>query len=358
MCKENSAGSAVGLIFRKLWYWLLLLIALCVVPFVKYPVPDGFMNQWWGMAPSLYKLLCITVVMFFTISVCRNLTDYFSLKKNETGITRCQILILLVVGIWILAFLLIFNVKESSYFWVVGVVGTLLTWIFQDTIKGVAAFIHLRANHLLSIDDWIAVPSLNVDGEVKHITLTTVTIYNWDTTTSSIPTSALHSGHFINYQKMTTGKTYGRQMIKSFILDTNWFFPITASDAERLRQRNDLKRCLPEEAIHEGALNAQLYRLYLYHWLMNHPKISQQPRLVVRWLEQKESGMLLQVYAYIMEGGMTAFEWQQSQIIEHIVESLDWFGLRLYQSPSSYDASNSNVHLTDTEAVYRKEIGQ
>lgn len=358
MENNNTSGSAIILILRKSWFWLLLLLALCVVPFMKFPVPEGFLAKWWGLAPALYRLLCVTVFLFLSISVCRNLTDYFSLKKNETGITICQIAILAVVGIWVLVFLIIFNVKESRYFWVIGVLGTLLGWIFQDTIKGVAAFIHLRLNHLLNIDDWIVVPKLNVDGEVKHITLTTVTIYNWDTTTSSIPTSVLHSDHFINYQKMTTGKTYGRRMVKSFILDTNWFFHITADDAERLKKQNDLKRYLPEEEIHEGALNAQLYRLYLYHWLMSHPKVSQKPNLVVRWLEQKESGMPLQVYAYITEGGMAAFEWQQSRIIEHIMESLDWFGLRLYQSPSSYDAGNTNVHMTDAEAVYRKEVGQ
>lgn len=358
MGKNNTSGSAIILILRKSWFWLLLLLALCVVPFVKFPEPEGFLAKWWGLAPALYRFLCVTVLLFLTLSICRNLTDYFSLKKNETGITICQITILAVVGIWVLAFLIIFNVKESRYFWVAGVLGTLLGWIFQDTIKGVAAFIHLRLNHLLNIDDWIQVPKLNVDGEVKHITLTTVTIYNWDTTTSSIPTSVLHSDHFINYQKMTTGKTYGRRMVKSFILDTNWFFHITADDAERLKKQNDLKRYLPEEEIHEGALNAQLYRLYLYHWLMSHPKVSQKPNLVVRWLEQKESGMPLQVYAYITEGGMAAFEWQQSQIIEHIMESLDWFGLRLYQSPSSYDAGNTNVYMTDAEAVYRKEVGQ
>ena len=91
---------------------------------------------------------------------------------------------------------------------------------------------------------------------------------------------------------------------------------------------------------------------------MSNSNVSQQPRLVVRWLEQKETGLPLQVYAYIMEGSMPAFEWQQSKIIEHVVESLDWFGLRLYQTPSSFDVSNSNIHMTQAEAVYRKEIGK
>ena len=98
--------------------------------------------------------------------------------------------------------------------------------------------------------------------------------------------------------------------------------------------------------------------MYLYHWLMNHPHISQQPRLVVRWLEQVDSGLPLQVYAFIIDSNLSSFEWQQSQIIEHIIESLDWFGLRLYQNPSAYDAGNCNVFMTDKPANYRKESEQ
>ena len=88
---------------------------------------------------------------------------------------------------------------------------------------------------------------------------------------------------------------------------------------------------------------------------MQRDRISQQPRMIVKWMEPKEGGMLLQVIAFIMDSNFTAFEWQQSQIMEHIVESMDWFGLRLYQSPSAYDVSNSNVFIADKPATYRKE---
>lgn len=343
---------------RKSWWVFLLLIVFGVLPFVVWPVPEKFMERLEALWPTMVKMAVLTGLLFLVIYCCRKLTDYYSLKRKETGITWCQISILIAVILWGVGFLLIFDIhKESRSFLVLGIVGTMLGWIFQDTIKGVAAFIHLRWNKLLNIGDWIQVPNLNVDGEVTHITLTTVTIYNWDTTTSSIPTSVLLSDHFVNLQKMTAGKTYGRQMLKTFILDTGWFVHITSEDVSRLKENENLKRYLPETEIKEGAVNAHLYRLYLYHWLMGNTHVSQQPRLAVRWLEQKESGMPLQVYAFITEGSMAAFEWEQSKIIEHIVESLDWFGLRLYQSPSSFDVSNSNIFMTKTEAVYRKEIG-
>lgn len=79
---------------------------------------------------------------------------------------------------------------------IIGVVGAVLGWIFQDTIKSVAAFFYLRANGLLQIGDLISVPSKDIEGFVRNISLTTVTIENWDTTTSSFPTYILHSEHF------------------------------------------------------------------------------------------------------------------------------------------------------------------
>lgn len=310
----------------------------------------GFIST--ALRSSWYWLVLLTLLMFLVIGVCNTMTNIYSLRKNETGITWCQIMILIFVGIWLIGLLCIIKIqKESGYFIIFGVLGTLMTWIFQDTIKGVVAFVHLRLNHLLYIDDWIQVPKLNVDGEVKRITLTTVTLYNWDTTTSSIPTSVLHNDHFINLQRMTDGKTYGRQMLKTFILDTGGFHPLTAEEIESLKQKKEVKAYLLDEDFKVGELNAHLFRLYVFHWLMNHPYVSQEPRLVVRWLEQKETGLPLQIYGFIMEGGVLAYEWQQSQIIEHIVEALDWFGLQLYQSPSSHDVSN----LTEKVLMSRKE---
>ena len=310
----------------------------------------GFIST--ALRSSWYWLVFLTLLMFLVIGVCNTMTNIYSLRKNETGITWCQILILIFVGIWLIGLLCIIKIqKESGYFIIFGVLGTLMTWIFQDTIKGVVAFVHLRLNHLLYIDDWIQVPKLNVDGEVKRITLTTVTLYNWDTTTSSIPTSVLHNDHFINLQRMTNGKTYGRQMLKTFILDTGGFHPLTAEEIESLKQKKEVKAYLLDEDFKVGELNAHLFRLYVFHWLMNHPYVSQEPRLVVRWLEQKETGLPLQIYGFIMEGGVLAYEWQQSQIIEHIVEALDWFGLQLYQRPSSHDVSN----LTEKVLMSRKE---
>ena len=319
------------------------------------------------------EFLCLNLVILLTFKTCRRLIDVFNLRKEYTRVTWSYITILVGIGLWIIGFVLIFNIKDNPRVaTAIGVVGTLLSWIFQDKIKGVVAFLHLRSYNLLKIGDWLMVDKLGVDGEVQQMTLTSVTVYNWDTTTSTIPISALQTEHFRNLQNMMEGRTYGRRMLKTFVLDTGWFRVLSREEIEKLKERiqsgketstasNDeirdfLSKNLSLDEINEGVTNAQLFRLYIYHWLMNHKHISQHPRLIVRWMDHKEGGMELQVYAFIVDSSLAAFEWEQSQIIEHIIKSLDWFGLRLYQSPSAYDVSNSNVYLAKEPADYIKKM--
>lgn len=312
------------------------------------------------LSPMLH-LFGLNLVMWLIVKVCKSLTNTFSLNRNENGITGCQIIILTAIGMWIIGFALIFNVQTNAKVAsAIGIIGVVMSWIFQDRIKGVAAFLHFRMHHLLNIGDWIQVPSREVDGQVKRVTLTSVTLYNWDTTTSTIPISILQSEHFINLQSMAEGRTYGRLMRKVFVFDTCWIRTITETEAKKLRSAaNDVSKYLPADEIKAGALNARLYRLYLYHWLMNNPYVSQQPRLMVRWREPKESGMALELYLFLTDSDIPLFEWRQSQIIEHVSTSMQWFGMKLYQRPSSYAVSNANVRLAGkAHRSVEEETGQ
>ena len=354
LASECLFSQILGAITKPGWFVIsmLLVMIVIIIPISSiwfHPILSLWQSPW-------YLVIGQTLFCVLAVSVCNTLTNIFSLRKNETGITWCQISVLIVIGLWIIGFILIFKIKEGSQYMVaIGIAGSLMTWIFKDKIMGAVAFIHLRFHNLLCIGDWIKVPQYDVDGEVKRITLTTVTIYNWDTTTSTIPINVLHTNHFINLQNMMKGKTYGRRMCLSFIFDTSWFRMLTKEQIKTIEQEHGFDLYLTDEKVGEGMLNAELFRLYIFHWLMNHPHISQQPRLIVRWLEQQKEGMPLQIYAFIIDSTFAAFEWQQSQMIEHIIKSLAWFELQLYQSPSAYDVSNSNIYLSPTPATYRKE---
>lgn len=321
-----------------------------------------YFSQWRGF----FSLAAVSLWGLWVWHVVRTLTPIYCLRKQESKITWSQIFLLASFGLWLLTIITLLRInQESPSYIIVSVIGVVLGWIFQETIKSVVAFFYLRANNLLKIGDWIEVPSHGIDGFVKGITLTTVSLENWDTTTSAFPTYILHSGHFKNYQNMLEGKTHGRQMLKTFIIDTGWIHTMSQEDLDRLKCVDNLNEegkvfLAWFEANGKGerssTLNIELYRRYIYHWLMHHPHVSHEPRLIVRWLEQVPEGMPLQVYAFITDSSLASFEWQQSQIIEHIIEALAWFDLQLYQSASGYDASNCNVNIDEKRANYRRKI--
>lgn len=306
------------------------------------------------------KILVATLMSLFLWCVwfvTKTLNKIFSLRRQEMYITWSQISLLSAFGLWIVVIVSCINFQKDNPTdtVVITVLGAVLGWIFQDTIKSVAAFFYLRANGLLQIGDLITVPAKGIEGFVRTISLTTVTIENWDTTTSAFPTYILHTEHFKNSQRMMEGKTLGRLMKKTFVIDSGWIHPLTDNDVKRLRNELDVENFFIEKEVKCGKLNIEVFRLYLYHWLMNNSNVSQQPRLIVRWLEQTSDGLPLQLFVYLTDTMLDAFEWQQSKVMEHVIKAMGWFDLQLYQNPSGYDASNSNIYLTQQTANYRKK---
>lgn len=349
-----------GAILKSIWCFTITMLAVCVsLAFLGPKIHERVCcHNYASPSAMIYKVGIIAVsCTLFGISayVITNLNKLYSLRKQETRITVSQIILLAIFGFCLASIVFALGIKkDDNSFIIVSTFGAVLGWIFQDTIKSVAAFFYLRANGLLKIGDWIEVKSHGINGIVRSITLTTVQIENWDTTTSAFPVYILHAEHFKNNQRMLAGKTHGRQMARTFIIDTGWIHPLSDKETICLRNNLDTDVCFKLSAIKKGELNIHAFRRYLYHWLMQHTHVCQQPRLFVTWKEQTKEGLPLHIHIFINDTKWEAFEWQQSEITEHVIQALDMFNLQLYQSPSGYDASNSNIHLTEVEANYRK----
>ena len=350
----------VGAILKSSWCFVITMLMVCVsLVFLGPKIHERVCcHNYASPSAMIYKvgIIAISCTLFgISAYVITNLNKLYSLRKQESRITISQIILLAIFGICLTSIVFALGIKkDDNSFIIVSTFGAVLGWIFQDTIKSVAAFFYLRANGLLKIGDWIEVKSHSINGIVRSITLTTVQIENWDTTTSAFPVYILHAEHFKNNQRMLAGKTHGRQMARTFIIDTGWIHPLSDEETNCLRNNLDTDVCFKLSAIKKGELNIHAFRRYLYHWLMQHTHVCQQPRLFVTWKEQTKEGLPLHIHIFINDTKWEAFEWQQSEITEHVIQSLEMFNLQLYQSPSGYDASNSNIHLTEVEANYRK----
>lgn len=352
------------LIFASLIAIVIGVVVIAVLCLRTHPHLDDVCSSIKNFDPQVLKALPLRPICFvLSIILCiwagimvHYLTPIFCLRKQESRVTWSQILFLLSIGLVIFTFVEFVNPdKDSLESMLLGAFGLILSWIFQDTIKSVVAFFYLRSNGLLKIDDWIIIPSHHIDGAVKKISLTTVTIENWDTTTSAFPTYILHAEHFQNLQSMLDGKTHGRQMLKTFVIDTGWIHPLKTKEVVEIKKQLGENNPFVTSAVTEGKQNINVFRDYIYHMLHTNPKVSHHPRLMVRWLEHRNEGMPLQLYCFITDTNLAAFEWVQSQIIEQVIEALPWFGLQLYQSASGFDASNSNVYLAPKPTPYVKK---
>ena len=345
LLKSHSSLACISFVYLAFLY---------LIPNIVHRISKGVFLPPTNVLLKIVVIAMCFVIFGITVYVIAQLNKLYSLRRQETRITVSQIVLLSVFGLCLIVSIYALGIEENSTgSIIVSVFGVVLGWIFQDTIKSVVAFFYLRANHLLKIDDWIEVKQHGIDGILKRISLTTVMIENWDTTTSCFPTYILHTECFKNNQKMLAGRTHGRQMLKTFIIDTGWIHALSQDDVKRLDEDLNIDTPFKERYIKAGLLNIEVFRYYIYHWLMQCTHVSHEPRLIVRWLEQTNEGMPLQIYAFIIDSSLAPFEWQQSQILEHVIKAMTWFDLRLYQSPSGYDASNSNVYLSSKEADYK-----
>ncbi len=312
----------------------------CILICVVLPYLLNFENvpDWVYLFGFLSFLLLVSYLSRMFIGVFKFENRYTKDAYNHGALTAQ----LACIGIFIVYIIICFDIKEQTFL-PFGVFAAVMGWIFQDAIKGIVAYYHLRSNGLLHIGDWIEVPTHHIDGIIIDISLVTVTVRNWDNTVSNVAISTLQTGAFKNNQEMLDRKTSGRRMYRSFLIDARSIRSMSRKDTENLKSKLE---ALGEDTIifdHIDSevsgkmLNIYLFRMYIRHWLMNHKEVTRYPRLVVRLLEQTSEGLPLQLYTYLLPTSVAPYELVQSRIMEHVILSMEWFGLTLYQRPSGED---------------------
>ncbi len=234
-----------------------------------------------------------------------------------------------------------------------GAMTAVLLLVFKDPILGFVAGIQLSANNLLKLGDWLEMPSYGADGDVIEIGLTTVKVQNWDKTITSIPTYALISDSFKNWQGMS--ESGGRRIKRALYIDVtsvkfmqqelierlnkaNLLAPYLSQKLEEIEQYNKQHEHNMELKVNGRRLtNIGTFRAYLLNYLKSHPSIHQEMTLLVRQLEAGSQGIPIQIYAFTNTTVWADYEQIQSDIFDHIYAVIDAFELQVYQSPSSSD---------------------
>ena len=342
-------------VFRWLAHLLPGLLIFLVAP--------GFFKD----APLLARILKIGSELYLLISVYFVFDSLFnaiqatlSIKKvgrhlNLTAINQVAKLIMALI-IFLLCFAVLLQRPPIALLSGLGVLASVLMLVFRDVILGFVAGIQLSTNRMLSIGDWLEMPSHKADGDVEEIGLTTVKVRNWDKTITTIPTYALISESFRNWRGMS--ESGGRRIKRSLFIDISSIRLCSEEMLDRFREIEHIATYLKKkeaeietynEAMGEKAdknrvngrrlTNVGTFRAYIEAYLRHHPDINQEMTLLVRHLAHDGRGLPIEIYCFSTNKNWAPYESIQADIFDHLLAVAREFDLELFQEPSGNDFS-------------------
>jgi miniconductance mechanosensitive channel len=307
---------------HKLTYIYMVVIGMVVI--------NSFIEAW----HKIYNTL--------PISQHRHIKGYVQLVK----IFVILVAILIVISV-------VFKKDISSLLTGIGAMAAVLILVFKDTLLGLVASIQLSANKMLSIGDWISIPSKEVDGLVIDITLNTVKVQNFDKTIITIPTYSLVNDAFQNWKGMEESGI--RQIKRAFFIDirsikfpdrklkdklksipglTEYIntFESDNSEPDKSSDSSDSPFLNPSRITNLG-----IFRFYAEQYLKKHKYIDDKQPVVVRHRAPESNGLPIQIYAFARSNQFSPYENVQSEIFEHLIAVLSEFELRISQQPTGED---------------------
>ena len=306
---------------------------------VIYIFPEGL------GASVLFKKICWIYITFVSIKLtCSFISSLYAISseheklKNQTLKGFYQMLKLVVVCIG--AIIIISTIIDKNPVAILTGLGAgtaILMLVFQDTIKGLVAGIQLTANDMLRPGDWITVPKYGADGDVLEVSLTTVKVQNWDKTIVTVPPYALVNDSFQNWRGMFD--IGGRRVKRSINIDMHTVRFCTEEEMKKFRQEPWMEGF---EATGDKEVNLHIFRHYIEYYLRHNPKVSQELTMLVRQLQPTAQGMPIELYFFSASTEWLKYENLQGEVFDHVLAMLQYFDLKVFQSPTGLDFQNLN----------------
>ncbi|MGL5227763.1 MAG: mechanosensitive ion channel family protein [Bacteroidales bacterium] len=314
---RNEASTLLVLIEKSCYIYIIVMLVKALFAFTSFlfnelvsEEDDGYQSY-----KSMIEILKILVVVFA---------------------------LLIVVGI-------ITGVKLSTMLTSLGAFAAVLMLIFKDFILGFIAGVQLAQNKMIKIGDWVQMDQYGANGTVFEMSLITIKIRNFDNTIVTVPPYAFISGSFINWKGMS--ETGFRRIKKTILFDINTIKRIDDAFIQKITGNPLLEGYLDEKYMdpdpkrckeQDKSTNMGLYRIWLEHYLMNHPHVRHDQYLIIQGNESTGGGYPLLVMFFIDTTVWESYEIIQSRIFEDVMTVMNIFELAPFQYTSYLNAPASN----------------
>lgn len=261
----------------------------------------------------------------------------------------------------------LFGISQKEMLTILGAVSAIIILIFRDTILGFVASVQVAINDMVRIGDWITMDRYGADGDVIEINLATVKVRNFDNTTTTIPTYSLSSDSFHNWRGML--KSDGRRIKRHILIKASTICFLEDKELEELQKieliRPYIKTRKAEIDRYNGAngvdkslaingrnmTNLGLFRKYINQYLHQHPGLNKNMVMLCRQLQLTAQGVPLEVYAFSTDKRFENYEYIMADIFDHVIASVKYFYLEVYEMPSESNFLDYEVPVRKTKGT-------
>ena len=234
-----------------------------------------------------------------------------------------KIILMFLAAIVVVAIIL--NRSPLTLFAGLGATSAILMLVFQDTITGLVAGIHLTSNNMLRKGDWITVEKAGVNGVVEDMTLTTVKVRNFDNTIVTISPKTLINESFQNWKGME--ESGGRRVRRSVCFDVH---SVRVVDDELRRQLLE-KGYFKESELTGKWVNLTLFRRYMERTIVARDDVNEKMTHFVTEREAGSNGIPVEFYFFLKQKKWVDYEHHMSDIMDIIYALSGEFGLTVHQ---------------------------
>ncbi len=308
-----------------------------------------------NIANKILQIAFVVLTLLIVKSVFRSTNDYLKTKRRFRDKPMDSYIQVFMIFAWFIGILtiiaIITEVQIWKFFTALGAGSAVILLIFKDSILGLVASIQVSINDMVRIGDWITFEKYGADGGVIEITLATVKVQNFDMTITTIPTYSLISDSFKNWRGMQ--EAGGRRIKRALIISQKSVRFLTSEDVENLKKiqliqpylttrneqiqsyntTNEINKEL--EINGRNLTNIGVFRKYVNDYLQSHSAVNKSMTLMVRQLAPTSQGIPLEIYAFSSDKRWENYEYIMADIFDHLLAALPYFGLEVFELPTS-----------------------
>ncbi|MFE3870747.1 mechanosensitive ion channel family protein [Flavobacterium sp. ZS1P70] len=311
-------------------------------------------EYWEGVFGKLVGIYIVILILWIIRTIFNALRDYLKLKprysdKPIDSFIQVVMIVLWMVGITVIISKL-FDIDQKELLTILGAVSAVIILIFRDTILGFVSSVQVSINDMVRIGDWITMDKFGADGDVIEINLATVKVRNFDNTTTTIPTYSLSSDSFQNWRGMLNSD--GRRIKRHILIKTSSIRFLEEDELNKLKKIQLISEYIDSRKLEidnfnsghkidktiaingRNLTNLGLFRKYITEYLHHYPGLNKDMLMLCRQLQSTSHGVPLEVYAFSHDKRFENYEYIMSDIFDHIIASISYFDLEIFELPS------------------------